>query len=40
MEYEQKLLLPPPFIMISHVYHVGKFFHRKWRGEEKVDLPF
>ena len=33
MEYEQKPVLPPPFIIISHVYMLVKYVLRKLRGQ-------
>ncbi|XP_056632814.1 transient receptor potential cation channel trpm isoform X20 [Diorhabda sublineata] len=38
MEYEQKPLLPPPFIIFSHLYLVLKYLKRKLEGiEESYD---
>ncbi|CAG9862478.1 unnamed protein product [Phyllotreta striolata] len=38
MEYEQKPLLPPPFIFFSHIYLLFKYFRRKMEGiEESYD---
>ncbi|XP_065333383.1 transient receptor potential cation channel trpm isoform X3 [Cloeon dipterum] len=34
MEYEQKPVLPPPFIFISHIYLLYQFCMRKYKGEE------
>ncbi|XP_059478668.1 transient receptor potential cation channel trpm isoform X6 [Neocloeon triangulifer] len=34
MEYEQKPVLPPPFIFISHIYLLIEFCRRKYKGEE------
>ncbi|XP_052133267.1 transient receptor potential cation channel trpm isoform X2 [Frankliniella occidentalis] len=33
MEYEQKPVLPPPFIIFSHIYMLVKFLLRKARGQ-------
>lgn len=33
MEYEQKPVLPPPFIVISHAYMLVKYVLRKLRGQ-------
>ncbi|KAJ8980323.1 hypothetical protein NQ317_008031 [Molorchus minor] len=35
MEYEQKPILPPPFIMICHVYLLLKYLRRKLKGTEE-----
>ncbi|XP_072379429.1 transient receptor potential cation channel trpm isoform X4 [Diabrotica undecimpunctata] len=35
MEYEQKPLLPPPFIIFSHFYLLFKYFRRKMDGVEE-----
>lgn len=32
MEYEQKPILPPPFILICHLYLLFKYFKRKMKG--------
>lgn len=32
MEYEQKPILPPPFILICHLYLLLKYFKRKMKG--------
>lgn len=38
MEYEQKPLLPPPFIFFSHIYLLFKYTRRKMEGiEESYD---
>jgi transient receptor potential cation channel subfamily M member 3 len=34
MEYEQKPVLPPPFILISHIYLLVEFCRQKYKGEE------
>lgn len=33
MEYEQKPVLPPPFILLSHLYMLAQFVLRKLRGQ-------
>ncbi|XP_034245088.1 transient receptor potential cation channel trpm [Thrips palmi] len=33
MEYEQKPVLPPPFILFSHLYMLAQFVLRKLRGQ-------
>lgn len=33
MEYEQKPVLPPPFILFSHIYILVKYVLRKLRGQ-------
>lgn len=35
MEYEQRPVLPPPFIIISHLYLLYKYLRRKCKGVEK-----
>ncbi|XP_044746513.1 transient receptor potential cation channel trpm isoform X5 [Coccinella septempunctata] len=35
MEYEQKPLLPPPFIILSHFYLFCKYLKRKMAGQEE-----
>ena len=35
MEYEQRPVLPPPFILISHLYLLYKYVKRKLKGVEK-----
>lgn len=36
MEYEQKPGLPPPFILISHLFLLIKFVRRKLKGQEET----
>ncbi|CAH0550311.1 unnamed protein product [Brassicogethes aeneus] len=36
MEYEQKPILPPPFIIFSHLYLLFKFIRRKMDGREEM----
>ncbi|XP_049817373.1 transient receptor potential cation channel trpm isoform X2 [Aethina tumida] len=36
MEYEQKPILPPPFIVFSHIYLLFKFIRRKMDGKEEM----
>uniref|UniRef100_A0A0A9YDY3 Transient receptor potential cation channel trpm n=1 Tax=Lygus hesperus TaxID=30085 RepID=A0A0A9YDY3_LYGHE len=36
MEYEQKPVLPPPMIFISHIYLLLKFLRRKVRGDKET----
>lgn len=36
MQYQQKPVLPPPLIALSHSYSLFKFLIRKWKG---LDLP-
>jgi len=36
MEYEQKPVLPPPFIFISHIYLLIEFCRHKYKGEEDL----
>ncbi|XP_068894201.1 transient receptor potential cation channel trpm isoform X15 [Tenebrio molitor] len=35
MEYEQKPLLPPPFIIFCHIYLLFKYLRRKMEGKEE-----
>ncbi|XP_063918520.1 transient receptor potential cation channel trpm isoform X4 [Zophobas morio] len=35
MEYEQKPLLPPPFIIFCHIYLLFKYVRRKMEGKEE-----
>lgn len=35
MEYEQKPLLPPPFILFSHIFLLIKYIRRKMEGKEE-----
>lgn len=35
MEYEQKPVLPPPLIILSHVYLILKYLKRKMKGERE-----
>lgn len=36
MEYEQKPGLPPPLILISHIFLLVKFLRRKLKGQEET----
>jgi len=36
MEYEQKPMLPPPFIIFSHIFLLVKFLKRKLKGKEET----
>ncbi|XP_076268057.1 transient receptor potential cation channel, subfamily M isoform X2 [Rhynchophorus ferrugineus] len=35
MEYEQKPILPPPFILFSHIFLLIKYIRRKMEGKEE-----
>lgn len=35
MEYEQKPLLPPPFILFCHIFLLVKYIRRKLEGKEE-----
>ncbi|XP_055320176.1 transient receptor potential cation channel trpm isoform X6 [Sitodiplosis mosellana] len=39
MEYQQKPVLPPPFIAFSHFYSLMRYLIRKARGREWLDIP-
>lgn len=36
MEYEQKPVLPPPFIVLCHIYLMLKFLRRKVQGVQET----
>lgn len=36
MEYEQKPTLPPPFIVLSHIFFVAKYLKRKIQGIQET----
>lgn len=36
MEYEQKPILPPPFILLCHLYMLYKYLRRKMAGKQQT----